>query len=85
MALPVWPKYASNVYFGLVQDTATGAFYVETLHDEKPSRMMGCSGFPCPWAEFVNIAQKSFVANRAAVCQTRKRAILLDPVAQFLC
>ncbi len=46
--------------------------------------MSGCAS-PCPWAQFVAIAQKNFVPDRAAACQTRKRAVLMDPVAEFLC
>ncbi len=78
---------SSDTHFaGLLQDSASGAYFVELLYDRKPVTMSGCVS-PCPWAQFVAIASKNFVTDRAAACQPqmRKRVVLMDPVAEFLC
>jgi hypothetical protein len=82
----VWPEYAANVFFQLLQDEASGSFFVRVFHDRVLVQMNGCSSSTCALSEFAAVASASILPNRQAACHTGKRArFAIDPEIGYLC
>ena len=81
-----WPQYAANLYMGL-NIGSDGNYYVQILHDRNP--VVSACGQLCTWDEFKAIAEKVMLTDtqRAQICAkvSRKRAVFVDPVVDYLC
>ena len=78
----MWPNFASNVLLTVLKDGDNNVF-VQMNHDRKPVQMGDCA-LQCPWDEFVSIASQSYIKDRDAQCQMRKRYVV-DPFVGYLC